>query len=129
MSDVMMALGPYRFSISTAALQSLDRIAEYRWADHDVVGAKPRSHFIGPGLNEIELSGTIYPFYRGGFDQVEQMRLIAGKGEPLRLVDGLGRDLKLWSIRRVVERQQELFVYGVPRKVEFEISIKEYSDG
>jgi len=129
MADVMMALGAYRFSIDTAALQTLDRAAAYRWNDRAVVGDKPRSEYIGPELEEITLKGVIYPFYRGGFGQVDSMRAEAGKGEPLRLVDGTGRDLQLWTIRRIEENQEKLFVRGAPRKVNFTLVLKEYAGG
>ena len=129
MSDVMMALGPYRFSIDTAALQALDRVAAWRWNDRNVVGAKPRSEYNGPELEEMTLSGVIYPFYRGGFEQVDAMRAAAAQGKPLRLVDGTGRDLGLVTIRRIEEKQSKLFVAGAPRKVEFTITLKEYAGG
>lgn len=39
MADVMMALGDYRFSIDTAALQSIREVHAWRWADHNLTGA------------------------------------------------------------------------------------------
>ena len=129
MSDVMMALGNYRFSTDTAALQALDRIAAWRWNDRAVVGAKPVSEFVGPELEEFNLNGVIFPFYRGGFGQLDAMRAEAGQGKPLRLVDGLGRDLGLWTVRRIEEHQKKLFIAGTPRKVEFSLALKEYAGG
>ncbi|TAN71131.1 MAG: phage tail protein, partial [Magnetospirillum sp.] len=91
MTEVMMALGGYRFSLSTAAYQDLDRTNEYRWAAQERMGRRSARQFTGPGDETIALSGVILPHYRGGLGQLDAMRAEAGKGKPLMLVDGLGR--------------------------------------
>ncbi len=128
MADVMMALGGYRFSIDSAALQEMTRSSEYRWSDSKVIGNKPRSEFLGPELDSLEMNGVIYPFYRGGFGQVDLMRAEADTGEAVRLVDGLGKDWGLWTIRRIEENRKKLFVAGAPRKIEFRLSLKEFAE-
>ena len=39
--SVMMQLGAFQFSISTAAYQELTRRSEYRWASQDRFGKQP----------------------------------------------------------------------------------------
>lgn len=126
MVEPQIALGGYRFSIDTAPLQELERISEWRWADKDVIQGKPQSDYIGPGLDSIELNGMIYPHFRGGLGQVDAMRAEADKGAPLRLVLGTGQDLGLWTIRRISEKQMRLYDRGIPLKVEFRLSLKQY---
>jgi phage protein U len=65
MLEVMMALGSYRFSLSTAAYDSLERTAAWRWPAQDVLGAHPVRQYVGPGEQTISVSGTIYPHYKG----------------------------------------------------------------
>ena len=60
-----MALGSYRFSLATAAYDSLERTAAWRWPAQDVLGAHPVRQYVGPGEQTIGLSGTIYPHYKG----------------------------------------------------------------
>ena len=125
-TETLMALGPYRYSIATAALTEQHRIFEYRWADINVVNSKPRSHFIGPGLIQWQQMGSIYPFYRGGFDQVDQIAAEAQKGSPLRLVDGLGYDWGLFTIRKISDQQNVRFK-GKPTKITFKVELIEYA--
>jgi phage protein U len=65
MLEVMMALGGYRFSLATAAYDSLERTAAWRWPAQDVLGTHPVRQYVGPGEQTIRLSGTIYPHYKG----------------------------------------------------------------
>jgi len=128
MADVMMALGDYRFSIDTAALQSIHEVHSWRWADHNLSGRKPRSQFIGGELSTLRFQGTIYPHFRGGLGQTDKMKAEGDKGKPLRLIDGLGNDLALWTVRSLEVDKTNLFTKGVARKIEFTIELKEYPD-
>ncbi|BDP30903.1 phage tail protein [Vibrio vulnificus] len=129
MADVMMALGDYRFSINTAALKSISETHSWRWADHNVAGAKPKPQFIGPDLSSLRFMGMIYPHFRGGLEQTDKMKAEGDKGAPLRLVDGTGRDWGYWTIRQLQVEKQELFTKGVARKIEFTIELKEHPEG
>ncbi|WP_158125258.1 phage tail protein [Vibrio fluvialis] len=128
MADVMMALGEYRFSIDTAALQSISETYAWRWADKNLAGRKPRSQFIGGDLATLRFEGTIYPHFRGGLGQTDKMKAEGDKGKPLRMIDGLGKDWGLWTMRTLEVNKTKLFTKGVARKIEFTIEIKEYPD-
>jgi uncharacterized protein len=65
MLEVMMALGRYRFGLSTAAYDSLERTAQWRWPTQDVLGAHPVRQYVGPGSQTIVLSGKVLPHYKG----------------------------------------------------------------
>jgi phage protein U len=56
------------------------------------------------------------------------MRELQGGGEPLMLVDGLGNVHGLWVLVSVEERQATFAAAGVPRRQEFSLSLKKYSD-
>ncbi|SIO94671.1 phage tail protein [Vibrio spartinae] len=128
MKDVMMALGDYRFSISTAALQTISESHAWRWVDHHLAGRKPRSEYIGAELSTLRFQGVIFPHYRGGLEQTETMKAEGDKGKPLRLIDGLGKDWGLWTVRRLDVDKSKLFTKGVARKIEFTLEITEYPD-
>lgn len=129
MSDVMIALGEYRFSIDTAALQTISETHRWRWVDHNVVGQKPKSQFVGGDLSSLRLQGTIFPYFRGGLAQTDKMKAAGDKGDPLRLVDGIGRDWGNWTIRELQVDKSLLFLKGNPRKIEFTIELKEHAKG
>lgn len=65
MLEVMLALGSYRFSLSSAAYDRLTRQAAWRWPAQDRLGAHPVRQFVGPGEQSIRVSGTIHPHYKG----------------------------------------------------------------
>lgn len=127
-APAMMQLGGFQFGISTAAYQELSRRSSYRWAQQDLYGRLPGLQHTGQGEETITLSGVIYPEYRGGFTQVEQMRTLAGEGQPLSLVSGSGTLLGRWVIESVEEKQVTFAAYGMPRKQEFTLQLKRHPD-
>ncbi|MBJ6930676.1 phage tail protein, partial [Vibrio cholerae] len=58
----------------------------------------------------------------------DKMKAEGDKGNPLRMIDGLGKDLGLWTIRSLEVDKSQLFTKGVARKIEFNIELKEYPD-
>lgn len=128
MTDVMMALGEFRFSLDTAAYESLRRSDSWRWVEMARLGRAPAQQYLGPGATEIGLEGTIYPHYRGGLGQIERMRTLAGGGEPLLLVDGRGWVWGKFVIKSIAESQTRFFVRGVPLKIGFDLSLAAYGE-
>jgi phage protein U len=126
--SVMMALGPYRFALATSAYQQLKRSIEYRWQSQDRIGNNPAMQFIGPGKEQIGFEGVIYPEFRGGLGQIENMKLAADVGEPLLLVDGLGQVWGRWVILQIEETREIFFENGIPRKINFSLTIAKYGE-
>lgn len=126
MTEIMMALGDYRFSLSTAAYKDLERTSEWRWAKQERMGRKPARQFNGPDGDSLTLTGTIYPHFRGGLGQINAMRKEADKGKPLILVDGTGKVWGKWCIVKAHERQSQFLPNGVPLKMDFDLSLEEY---
>ena len=85
-----MALGAFRFSLSTAAYQSFRHRVEHRWVRNDEIGGPPRHQYLGSGEQTIILQGVIYPHHKGGLHQIVLMQAQASLGVPLYLVDGTG---------------------------------------
>lgn len=128
MSDMMLALGDYRFSVGTAAWEQLSRTDNWRWASLERLERKPAMQYVGEGSVTVELSGRIYPHYKGGLGQLTAMRAEAAKGKPLLLNDGLGNVWGKFCILKVSEDQSLPFSKGVPRRIEFRISLESYGD-
>lgn len=128
MSETMMALGGYRFSLSSAAYQELRRSNAYRWQAQERLQRPPAQQFVGLGSETLDLKGTIYPHYQGGMKQLDLMRVQAGRGEPLLLFDGLGFIWGQWVILQVDETQAVMLTNGQPRKLEFQLRLARYGD-
>lgn len=125
---VMMALGAFRFALSTAAYQSLERETAFTWASHERFGSGPLHQFTGPGSDTIRMEGMILPHFKGGLGQVQQMRSQAEIGLPLSLVTGRGTYLGLWVVESISEKQEIFWADGTPRKIEFTIALKKYNE-
>lgn len=124
--NVMMQLGSFQFSIMTAVYQELIRKNEYKWPSQHRFGQRPSRQFVGVGDETMQLPGVIYPEYRGGFQQIEAMRRIAALGQPLLLVDGLGKLWGRWVIESIDEKQSLFAAFGAPRKQEFTLSLARF---
>ena len=88
---VMLALGPFRFEMGQATYQSLAMSQSWRWPEQARIGREPALQFTGREPAEIRLQGVLFPGFDAGLAQVEEMRELADRGEPLQLVDGVGR--------------------------------------
>ena len=89
-NDVYLSLGNYRFGVETAAYEQVRRAWAWRWAQQDVLGARPFQQYVGPGRAELVVSGYVTPHFKGGLRQVDAMRAEAERREALQLVDSLG---------------------------------------
>ena len=123
-----MALGEYRFSVSTAAYQEFTHSAEFRWASQERLGRLPARQYLGPGEETISLRGTLHPHFRGGLGQMDRMRAEAARGEPLEMSEGTGRIWGKWVITRVEETRRVFDADGAPRRIEFRLALARYGE-
>ena len=121
---MMLLLGEYRFSVDTAAYQSKNRTTTYRWGKQDRIGTEPWLQFVGPGDDTINIEGVIYPHYKGGLSQLEQMRVQAATGRPLLLAEGTGKILGGWVIESITENETEFTKDGIPKRVSFTLELR-----
>ena len=125
---VMLALGPFRFEMGQATYQSLAMSQSWRWPEQARIGREPALQFTGREPAEIRLQGVLFPGFDAGLAQVEEMRALADLGEPLQLVDGLGRVWGSWVIVEVGDTRSVLMDDGQPRRVGFELKLKAYGE-
>lgn len=125
---MMMQLGSFRFGVSTAAYQELTRSTRFRWPGQDLLGQAPALQFTGEEAEAMTLAGVVYPEYRGGGGQVEQLRALAAEGLPCLMVDGQGGILGRWVIEGLEEKQSIFAAAGLPRKQEFTLNLKRFGD-
>lgn len=131
-TDVLLGLGDdIRFSVATAAHQTLRRRAEYRWLQQDRLGVRPARQFMGPGTETITLDGVIYPLAvhlypaGDGWDQVTRCRAVAAAGAPLLMTSGLGEVLGWWVITDI-EETQAVGWRGAANKIDFRLELAHY---
>ncbi|WP_433589642.1 phage tail protein [Pseudomonas koreensis] len=125
---MMLALGMFVFSLSTAAYQELQRQTEWRHASSSRVGAAPAHQFVGRGEDSITLPGVILPELAGSALSLDALRLMANTGKAWPMVEGSGRIYGLWIIESLSETKTIFFRDGTPRRIEFTLSLKRIDD-
>jgi phage protein U len=131
MRTYMARLGDFMFGIETAAFRELQRASTYSWKAQERIGREPAQQNIGRGAETIGLSGVIYPHYRGGLGQVEELRAMARTGLPQPLIyasEQVGQYMGRWCITAIEETRTVFFEDGTPRRIEFKISLVEYGE-
>lgn len=126
--DVLLTIGKYQFSIDTAAHKELQRTQSFRWASQARLSREPAMQYMGPGSVTINLSGSIFPTYRGGLGQIDDMVKEAKKGKPLTLADGQGVNHGRFCIKQISDTQQIFFGNGMPRKIDFQMQLEQYGE-
>jgi phage protein U len=125
---MMLALGMFVFSLSTAAYQALQRQTEWRHTSSNRVGSAPARQFLGRGDDSITLPGVILPELAGSALSLDALRLMANTGKAWPMVEGTGRIYGLWIIESLSETKTLFFRDGTPRRIEFTVSLKRIDD-
>lgn len=115
----MLSLGPYKFSPT-----SLRYYKEQRWYAAECIGQISLQN-IGSGIEQIDLECIIYPQLH--FYDLVDMRESKVKQIPHILVQASGLILGHFVIAHIEEKQRFFLPSGVPRKIEFSLSLKRYS--
>ncbi|WP_435605880.1 phage tail protein [Pseudomonas knackmussii] len=120
---MMMALGMFVFSLSTAAYQELQQQTEWRHPTTSRIGAQPARQFLGRGEDSITLPGVLLPELAGTLLSLDALRAMANTGKAWPLVEGNGRIRGLWVIERMSETRTLFFSDGTPRRIEFSLEL------
>lgn len=123
---VMLALGGYRFAVTSGGYERLRRKTAWRWPSQELIGVRAQRQFLGPGDDTVTIDGVIFPHFRGGLRQVPLMRAQAGRGVPLNLTDGLGEYWGQYVITSIEEGKEAFLSDGMARKIDFSIELEAY---
>lgn len=125
---MMMSIGQFVFSLTTLAYQDLQRQTSWRHAANSRVGARPARQFLGPGDDTITLSGMVAMEFSNGIASLEEIRTMADTGKAWPLVDGAGYVYGQWVVEGLNTTNTLFLANGVPRRVEFQISLTRVDD-
>lgn len=117
----------YLFSQDTAAYQTRNEEASYRWAKQDRLNNAPNYQFIGVDEETINLTGVIYPFFKGGLHQITDMKKAAAKGEILIFTEGDGTTHGKCLIASITNEQSFFNVNASPKKITFSMSLLKHN--
>lgn len=123
-NKAMMTLGVFIFMRTTIPYQSLNRSLNFRQASNKVIGALPKTQFIGKESETIEISGVLMPEITGGKMSITVLEQMAESGKPFPLIQGDFSILGWYVIENVKINSSEFFSDGSPRKIDFSMSLK-----
>lgn len=131
---MLMAWGPFRFTIPNYSVEELRRSIQPRLAPQPVIGAKPTIHRLGPGNNVKTLQSSFFPHHLNGngLAQLGGVEQAVDSQTPLMLthINGLVPNIfGLW-IATSIESQETLFdVAGTPCQVTTTLTLMQYGGG
>lgn len=123
----MLALGEFRFSLATASPDSIQSNEGYSWAEQGVLNSAPSLQFVGLEAPTKSLRGRIFPQFRGGLAQLDKMREMGRKGQPLTMVNASGVVLGDWVIVSIDQAETLHDKDGNAKRLEFTLNLKRYS--
>lgn len=119
---------PYYFNLDTAAFDELRRQTAFRWAGQERLTRSIAQQAVGQGDDKITLKGAVFPGFKGGLGQLQKLRSIGRRLQPLSLTTGYGEVLGTWCLTSLEEEQSHLLAGGVPRKQGFSLEFVSYGD-
>ncbi|QNT38688.1 phage tail protein [Pseudomonas asiatica] len=121
-------LKPYYFNLDTAAFDELTRKTAFRWAGQERLTREIAQQAVGQGEDKLTIKGAIFPLFRGGIGQLNELRSIGRRLQPLTLTTGYGEVLGTWCLLSVDEEQGALLPGGIPRKQGFNLEFVAYGN-
>lgn len=122
-------LGFFPFIQRTIPFQSMSRDTSWRHPTNSVVGAMPKSQFVGKESDTISISCQLRPEITGGSMSIAALRLMADTGYAFPLIEAsLFFFLGFYVIENIHEERTELFADGTPRAIDFSMQLKRTDD-
>jgi len=121
-------LKPYFFNLDTAAFDELTRKTAFRWAGQERLTREIAQQAVGQGEDKLTIKGAIFPLFRGGIGQLNELRSIGRRLQPLTLTTGYGEVLGTWCLLSVDEEQGAMLAGGIPRKQGFNLEFVAYGN-
>lgn len=117
----------FYFNLSTAPYDTYNRQTKYNIAAQDRLAREQALQAVAKGSDNITLTGYIYT-KTGGAGQLNRLRAIGYKTDPVTLTTGYGDAMGLWYLTSVNEEGTELFQDGMPRKQKFSLEFQRYGE-
>ncbi|MGN6668638.1 MAG: phage tail protein [Trinickia sp.] len=126
---MMMSLDQFVFSLATAPYRELQRQRNWKHRTSSRVGVRDASQFTGAGADTITLNGLLAP--ENGIGEVaslDKLAMMGDSGDAYVLVDGIGNVYGAFIIDTLNETATYHTREGIPRKVEFSLTLKRVDD-
>lgn len=125
---MLMAWGPFRFTIPTYSVEEIRRSLQPRTSPVPVIGRAPPIHKLGPGNEQITLSSTFHPHHLNGrgLAQLASIRQAINAQATYPLVHVNGRAMNIfgsWTGVQIDDSHSLLDVMLTPGTVTVSMSL------
>ena len=124
---MFLTWGEFTFDLG-AAPKEIDRQVNFTWPAQTRMGARPVLQSTGLGADQIDIHAINATHLSNAGNQAESLRHHAAQGQARPLVQG-GKDLGLYVITNIQEKQAGFLSNGYPRKQMMQISFRRQRDG
>ena len=126
---MMMSLDQFVFSLATAPYRELQRQRSWKHRTSSRVGARDASQFTGAGDDTITLAGMVAPDNAiGTIASIDELAKMGDTGDAYVLVDGIGNVYGAFVIDSLNETATYHTKEGIPRKIEFSLTLRRVDD-
>jgi phage protein U len=125
---MMMSLDQFVFSLKTAPFKELQRQRNWKHRTSSRVGSRDASQFTGAGDDTITLNGLVAPETIGSVASIKELATMGDTGDAYVLVDGIGNVYGAFIIDGLNETQTYHTAEGIPRRIEFSLTLKRVDD-
>lgn len=124
----VMSLGTFVFAIDTLLFDEVSRRRNWRHSKSQRIGARDANQFVGPGEDEVSLSGQAVAELQDGEASLDQLASMADQGGIWPLVDGSGNVWGSYVIVALDERSRLFYPNGKARQIEFGLDLSRVDD-
>ncbi len=125
---MLAALGMFVFETASAPFEELSRRRAWRHERTKRFGARDAGQYVGPGEDQVTISGAIVPGITGGYSAIEQLAAMAETGEAWPLSDGTGTVFGHFTIDALDEGHKYLSENGKARRIDFTLTLTRTGD-
>lgn len=125
------SFGEVVFEVSSERIRTFDnftRKSADRWASHEIIGQKPKSEFLGPGLDQITF--TMRFDVQHGTNprtEMENLMIMSRAGQTAELtIGGKGLGVNQWKIVSLDQKWEVIDSQGNLLRSELDVTLEEY---
>lgn len=121
---MMMSFGLFIFTLPTVVYQELAHKRDMRFAFNARIGAPDAVQFIGPGIEEISLSGVTAHGINHPNASFALLNTIMQAGKDQPLIDGLGNVFGNYILQSIDLNKSSFRKFGQAKRTEWELSLR-----
>lgn len=126
---MQLCIGQFVFTPDDLSFTDLQRQRAWNYAENSVASGRAPKQYIGPGEDSVTLNGIVYQEHGIGTRQsIENLADMASTGQGYVVMDGSGYLYGVYVIESISENKSILVFEGVPRKIEFNVTLKRVDD-